>query len=169
MCPVFQVSRAFRASLDEGGLISVTLEHSDLRDNVTAYAAQLTGEPRAALATFANASGGRVTFRASLHGAIYSVGLLLQQEGGQGWSTPVHTLTLLTSKFTQPLFLTFCLIHSLLLLYLFVSLTSSLSPVQSFSHFFSLTPISHLTLFPHLTFSLKIPMLLTLYHSLTLS
>lgn len=91
-----EVSWAFRASLEGTGLISVTLEHSDLRDNVTAYAAQLTGEPRAALATFANASGGRVTFRASLHGAIYSVGLLLQQEGERGWSPPVHTLTLLT-------------------------------------------------------------------------
>lgn len=144
MCPILQVSWAFRASLDEGGLISVTLEHSDLRDNVTAYAAQLTGEPRAALATFANASGGHVTFRASLHGAIYSIGLLLQQAGGQGWSPPVHTLTLLTSKITYPLYLTFFLIHSQchslsvsLTLYLSLSLTISVCLSQFLSHFHS--------------------------------
>lgn len=120
-CSVLQASRAFRASLDDEGLISVTLERSDLRANVTAYAAQLTGEPRAALVTFANASGGHVTFRASLHGAIYSVGLLLQQEGEQGWSPPVHTIALLTSK-------------SNLLLYL-----HSISVILCLSHFLCLT------------------------------
>lgn len=178
--PVLQVSRAFRASLDEGGLISVTLEHSDLRDNVTAYAAQLTGEPRAALATFANASGGRVTFRTSLHGAIYSVGLLLQLEGAQRWSPPVHTVTLLTSKITHSLYLTisftlsitFSLSQSIYLspgLYLYFSLYFSLSLSISPSHFFYYEPyITHALYLTHSN-SLFVSLLQQLSHSFALS
>lgn len=148
------MSRAFRASLEGTGLISVTLEHSDLQDNVTEYAAQLTGEPRAALATFANASGGQVTFRASLHGAIYSVGLLLQQEGELGWSPPVRTLTLLTSKITHPLFISLSLA-----LYLYPTLSHSL--FHTFSVSVSLTC--------SLSLSIYVPISQSLSHSLSLS
>lgn len=73
----------------------VRLERSDLRENVTAYAAQLSGEPRTILVPFVNVSE-RLTFNASFHGLVYGVGLLLQQ--GRSWSRPVRTVTLLTSK-----------------------------------------------------------------------
>lgn len=73
----------------------VRLERSDLRENVTAYAAQLSGEPRTILVPFVNVSE-RLTFNASFHGLVYGVGLLLQQ--GRSWSRPVRTVTLLTSR-----------------------------------------------------------------------
>lgn len=81
--------------MNEAGLIVVRLERSDLRENVTAYAAQLSGEPRTILVPFVNVSE-RLTFNASFHGLVYGVGLLLQQ--GRSWSRPVRTVTLLTSK-----------------------------------------------------------------------
>ncbi|XP_020512116.2 receptor-type tyrosine-protein phosphatase O isoform X2 [Labrus bergylta] len=84
---------AFQASVNEDDLIVVTLERSDLQENVTVYAAQISGEPRPVLIQFVNASEA-VVFNASLHGLCYTVGLLVKR--GQAWSTPVKTLSVLT-------------------------------------------------------------------------
>ncbi|XP_060885221.1 receptor-type tyrosine-protein phosphatase O isoform X4 [Labrus mixtus] len=84
---------AFQASVNEDDLIVVTLERSDLQENVTVYAAQISGEPRPVLIQFVNTSEA-VVFNASLHGLCYTVGLLVKR--GQAWSRPVKTLSVLT-------------------------------------------------------------------------
>uniref|UniRef100_A0A3B4Z3W5 Receptor-type tyrosine-protein phosphatase O-like n=1 Tax=Stegastes partitus TaxID=144197 RepID=A0A3B4Z3W5_9TELE len=90
---VFQSSSGFQASVTDDGLIVATLEHSDLQDNVTSYAVQISGEPRPVLVPFSNSSE-TVAFNASFHGQCYSVGLLVQL--GQSWSRPIKTLSVLT-------------------------------------------------------------------------
>lgn len=72
-----------------------TLELSDLQENVTAYAAQISGEPRLVLVPFVNSSE-PLLFNASFHGLCYSVGLLVRL--GQSWSRPMKTVSVLTSK-----------------------------------------------------------------------
>ncbi|KAK1906945.1 Receptor-type tyrosine-protein phosphatase O, partial [Dissostichus eleginoides] len=47
---------AFQASLSDGGQIVATLERSDLQENVTAYAAQISGGTRPIIVQFENAS-----------------------------------------------------------------------------------------------------------------
>lgn len=94
----FQRISAFQASVNVDGLIVTTLERSDLQENVTAYAAQLSGEPRLIRAQFVNTSE-PLLFNTSFHGVCYTVGLLLRQ--GQSWSRPVRTLSMLTSKNLQ--------------------------------------------------------------------
>ncbi|XP_045895053.1 receptor-type tyrosine-protein phosphatase O isoform X2 [Micropterus dolomieu] len=84
---------AFRASVNDAGLIAVTLERSDLQENVTAYAAQISGEPRPILVQFVNTSE-PVLFNTSFHGLCYTVGLLVKL--GQTWSRPVKTVSVLT-------------------------------------------------------------------------
>ncbi|XP_008297081.1 receptor-type tyrosine-protein phosphatase O-like [Stegastes partitus] len=86
-------SSGFQASVTDDGLIVATLEHSDLQDNVTSYAVQISGEPRPVLVPFSNSSE-TVAFNASFHGQCYSVGLLVQL--GQSWSRPIKTLSVLT-------------------------------------------------------------------------
>ncbi|KAM9846087.1 receptor-type tyrosine-protein phosphatase O [Aulostomus maculatus] len=84
---------AFQVSLNHEGLILATLERSDLQENVSAYAAQISGEPRPSVVQFINASE-PLMFNTSFHGLCYNVGLLLRQ--GQSWSRPVKTLSVLT-------------------------------------------------------------------------
>ncbi|XP_056281405.1 receptor-type tyrosine-protein phosphatase O-like [Pseudoliparis swirei] len=84
---------AFQASLDEDGLVVARLERSDLRPGVSAYAAQLSGEPRLILVPFQNTSE-PLLFNTSLHGLCYMVGLRLKR--GQTWSRPVRTVPVLT-------------------------------------------------------------------------
>ncbi|XP_034530063.1 receptor-type tyrosine-protein phosphatase O isoform X3 [Notolabrus celidotus] len=84
---------AFQASVNEDGLITATLEPSDLQENVTAYGAQISGEPRPVLVQFVNTSE-PVLFNTSFHGLCYTVGLLVRQ--GQTWSRPIKTLPVLT-------------------------------------------------------------------------
>ncbi|XP_069543910.1 receptor-type tyrosine-protein phosphatase O isoform X1 [Brachyistius frenatus] len=84
---------AFQASVNDDGLITVILENSDLQENVSTYAAQISGEPRPVLVQFLNSSE-PVLFNASVHGLCYSVGLLVRR--GQTWSRPVKTLPVLT-------------------------------------------------------------------------
>ncbi|XP_076577839.1 receptor-type tyrosine-protein phosphatase O isoform X1 [Chaetodon auriga] len=84
---------AFQASVNDDGLIVATLERSDVRDNVTAYAAQLSGEPRLILVQFVNASE-PLLFNTSFHGLCYTVGLLVKL--GQSWSRPIKTVSVLT-------------------------------------------------------------------------
>ncbi|XP_019753160.1 receptor-type tyrosine-protein phosphatase O isoform X1 [Hippocampus comes] len=88
-----QVAPAFQVSLNDAGQIMVNLETSDLRENISAYAAQITGEPRPAVILFGG-TGEPLLFNTSFHGLIYSVGLLLQR--GPLWSRPIKTVSLLT-------------------------------------------------------------------------
>ncbi|XP_035474669.1 receptor-type tyrosine-protein phosphatase O isoform X2 [Scophthalmus maximus] len=88
-----QRSSTFLVSLSDGGLISASLERSDLQENVTSYAAQFSGEPRPVVLEFRNVSE-PLLFNASLHGLCYSVGLLLRR--GPTWSRPVKTASVLT-------------------------------------------------------------------------
>ncbi|XP_030005247.1 receptor-type tyrosine-protein phosphatase O isoform X2 [Sphaeramia orbicularis] len=89
----FQTVPAFLVTLNDDGLIVATLEHSDLQDNITAYAAQFSGEPRISVIQFVNASE-PLLFNTSLHGLCYTVGLLVRW--GQYWSKPVKTVSVLT-------------------------------------------------------------------------
>ncbi|XP_023808423.1 receptor-type tyrosine-protein phosphatase O isoform X2 [Oryzias latipes] len=84
---------AFQVSVSDDGLIAATLEPSDLQDNVTAYAAQVSGEPRLVLVPFLNTKEA-LLFNASFHGLCYTVGLLLKL--GQNWSRPVKSVPVLT-------------------------------------------------------------------------
>ncbi|XP_072233557.1 receptor-type tyrosine-protein phosphatase O isoform X2 [Leuresthes tenuis] len=84
---------AFQASVNEDGLIVATLEQSDLQENVSAYAVQISGEPRLFLVQFANTSE-PLLFNASFHGLCYTVGLLVKL--GQNWSRPVKSVPVLT-------------------------------------------------------------------------
>nr|XP_046235193.1 receptor-type tyrosine-protein phosphatase O isoform X2 [Scatophagus argus] len=87
---------AFQVSVNDGGLIVATLERSDLQENVTAYAAQFSGEPQPILLRFVNSSE-PLLFNTSFHGLCYTVGLLVKL--GQSWSRPIKT----TSVLTKPL------------------------------------------------------------------
>ncbi|XP_041833467.1 receptor-type tyrosine-protein phosphatase O isoform X2 [Melanotaenia boesemani] len=84
---------AFQVSVNEDGLIVATLERSDLQENITAYAVQISGEPRPVLVQFANTSD-QLLFNASFHGLCYTVGLLVRL--GQSWSRPVKSVPVLT-------------------------------------------------------------------------
>ncbi|XP_043964289.1 receptor-type tyrosine-protein phosphatase O isoform X1 [Gambusia affinis] len=88
-----QVSSAFQVSTNQGGLIVAALERGDLQDNVTAYAVQISGEPRLVLVPFINTSEPLV-FNASFHGLCYTVGLLVKL--GQSWSRPMKSVPVLT-------------------------------------------------------------------------
>ncbi|XP_035003715.2 receptor-type tyrosine-protein phosphatase O isoform X2 [Hippoglossus stenolepis] len=93
---IIQSSSTFHVSLSDDGLILASLERSDLQDNVTAYAAQVSGEARLIVAEFRNTSE-LLVFNTSFHGLCYSVSLLLKV--GQSWSRPEKT----TSVLTKPL------------------------------------------------------------------
>ncbi|XP_028249927.1 receptor-type tyrosine-protein phosphatase O isoform X2 [Parambassis ranga] len=84
---------SFQASVSDDGLIVATLERSDLQENTTVYAAQISGEPRLVLVQFVNTSE-PLLFNTSFHGLCYTVGLLVKQ--GQSWSRPVKTVPVLT-------------------------------------------------------------------------
>lgn len=86
---------AFQVNLNQEGLIVMKLETSDLQENASAYAVQISGEPRPNVVQFINSSE-PLLFNTSFHGLCYSVGLLIRQ--GQFWSRPVKTVSVLTSK-----------------------------------------------------------------------
>uniref|UniRef100_A0A3P8UVI2 protein-tyrosine-phosphatase n=1 Tax=Cynoglossus semilaevis TaxID=244447 RepID=A0A3P8UVI2_CYNSE len=90
---VFQTSLSIQVSLNEDGLIVAALENSDLRDNVTAYGAQLSGEPRFLVYEFTNGSE-PLLINTSFHGLCYSVGLVLRQ--GLTWTKPLKSVPVLT-------------------------------------------------------------------------
>ncbi|XP_045074753.1 receptor-type tyrosine-protein phosphatase O, partial [Coregonus clupeaformis] len=79
-------------SVKEEDWIVATLEQSDLRENVTGYAARVMGEPRTHLLPFLNLTDPTATplvFNSSYHGLCYTVSLLLRQ--GKTWSKSVQT------------------------------------------------------------------------------
>lgn len=71
------------------------LELSDLQENATAYAAQLSGDAQTTVAHFGNVSNA-LSFNTSHPGLCYSVGLLVKV--GHTWSRPVRSVPVLTSK-----------------------------------------------------------------------
>ena len=102
-----QSTSAFQVTLRDESWIVITLEPSDLRENVTAYAARVSGEPRTHLLPFQNQTQNQtqtqtqtqpdsMLFNASYHGLSYTVGLVLGND--TVWSKPVQTRTILTSK-----------------------------------------------------------------------
>lgn len=91
----FQSTSAFRVSVNDDGLIVASLERSDLQENVTTYAAHISGEPRLILVPFVNASE-PLLINTSFHGLCYTVGLLVKL--GQIWSRPMKMVPVLTSK-----------------------------------------------------------------------
>ncbi|XP_013876185.1 receptor-type tyrosine-protein phosphatase O [Austrofundulus limnaeus] len=88
-----QTLSAFQVSLNDDGLIVATLEPADLQENVTAYAVQISGEPRLVLVPFPNSSE-PLLFNASFHGLCYTVGLLVKL--GLSWSRPTKSISVLT-------------------------------------------------------------------------
>ncbi|XP_029968959.1 receptor-type tyrosine-protein phosphatase O isoform X2 [Salarias fasciatus] len=90
---LIQSSWAFRASLNQDGQIVATLEREDLEENVTSYAAQVSGEARPLVLRFADVSE-PLLFNASLHGRSYGVSLLLLRAAG--WSRPTKTAAVIT-------------------------------------------------------------------------
>uniref|UniRef100_A0AAX7TJ74 Protein-tyrosine-phosphatase n=1 Tax=Astatotilapia calliptera TaxID=8154 RepID=A0AAX7TJ74_ASTCA len=67
---------AFQATVNDEGLIVATLDSSDLQENVTAYAVQISGEPRTILIQFVNTSE-PLLYNASFHGLCYTVGSVI--------------------------------------------------------------------------------------------
>ena len=93
---------SFQVSVKEEDWIVVTLEPSDLRENVTGYAARVMGEPRTHLLPFLNLTDPTATplvFNSSHHGLCYTVSLLLRQ--GKTWSKSIQTISVLTSKYSD--------------------------------------------------------------------
>ncbi|XP_061815715.1 receptor-type tyrosine-protein phosphatase O isoform X1 [Nerophis lumbriciformis] len=88
-----QVIPAFQVSLSDEGLIAATLETSDLQENVSAYAVQLSGEPRPNVLQFVG-PGEPLVFNTSFHGLCYNVALLVRR--GAQWSRPVNSVSVLT-------------------------------------------------------------------------
>lgn len=99
--PSFQTALSFEVRLQDDDSIVMTLEPSDLRDNITAYAARISGEPRTHILPFQSTSDGQlapvmILYNTTYHGLCYSISLLLAN--GSTWTKPVKTVTLLTSK-----------------------------------------------------------------------
>uniref|UniRef100_A0A1A8RMH6 Protein tyrosine phosphatase, receptor type, O n=2 Tax=Nothobranchius rachovii TaxID=451742 RepID=A0A1A8RMH6_9TELE len=84
---------AFQVSINNAGLIVAALDPSDLLENFTSYAVQISGEPRLVLIPFINTSE-PLQFNASFHGLVYTVGLLGLT--GLGWSRPIRSVPILT-------------------------------------------------------------------------
>uniref|UniRef100_A0A8K9X1Y6 protein-tyrosine-phosphatase n=1 Tax=Oncorhynchus mykiss TaxID=8022 RepID=A0A8K9X1Y6_ONCMY len=96
LCSI-QTIVSFQVSVKEEDWIVVTLEPSDLRENVTGYAARVMGEPRTHLLPFLNLTDPTATplvFNSSHHGLCYTVSLLLRQ--GKTWSKSIQTISVLT-------------------------------------------------------------------------
>uniref|UniRef100_A0A4W4FQJ7 Protein-tyrosine-phosphatase n=1 Tax=Electrophorus electricus TaxID=8005 RepID=A0A4W4FQJ7_ELEEL len=94
-----QGTAPFQVALLDDDYIMMTLEPLDLRDNVTAYAARISGEPRTHILPFMNASSSQVApatllYNASYHGLCYTISLL--SGNGSTWSKPAAVVTVLT-------------------------------------------------------------------------
>ncbi|TTD62573.1 Receptor-type tyrosine-protein phosphatase O [Bagarius yarrelli] len=90
---------SFEVTLQNDSYITMTLEPSDLRDNITAYAARISGEPRTHILPFQSTSDSTLApaillYNTTYHGLRYTVSLLLAN--GSTWTRPLKTVTLLT-------------------------------------------------------------------------
>ncbi|KAB5542115.1 hypothetical protein PHYPO_G00087720 [Pangasianodon hypophthalmus] len=94
-----QTAVSFEVTLQDDDCIMMTLEPLDLRDNITAYAARISGEPRTHILPFQSTSNGHLApsvllYNTTYHGFCYTISLLLAN--GSTWTKPVKTVTLLT-------------------------------------------------------------------------
>uniref|UniRef100_A0AAY4E4G0 Protein-tyrosine-phosphatase n=1 Tax=Denticeps clupeoides TaxID=299321 RepID=A0AAY4E4G0_9TELE len=86
---------SFQVTLHENNLLVMTLEGSDLRENVTAYAAKVSGETHVRLLPLQNHSlPSSLHYNVSYPGLCYTVALVLGD--GNTWSKPVQSFTVLT-------------------------------------------------------------------------
>ncbi|XP_062860865.1 receptor-type tyrosine-protein phosphatase O isoform X2 [Trichomycterus rosablanca] len=89
----------FEVMLQEDNSIMMILEPSDLRGNISIYAARISGEPRTHVLPFQRVNDSQqapatLFYNASYHGLLYTISLLLAN--GSMWSKPAKTVTLLT-------------------------------------------------------------------------
>uniref|UniRef100_A0AAR2K418 Protein-tyrosine-phosphatase n=1 Tax=Pygocentrus nattereri TaxID=42514 RepID=A0AAR2K418_PYGNA len=89
----------FQATLRDDNFILITLEPSDMRENVTAYAAKISGEPHSHILPFQSANRSQVAsatllYNASYHGLCYTISLLTGN--ASTWSRPDKSVALLT-------------------------------------------------------------------------
>ncbi|XP_028809596.1 receptor-type tyrosine-protein phosphatase O isoform X2 [Denticeps clupeoides] len=90
-----QSASSFQVTLHENNLLVMTLEGSDLRENVTAYAAKVSGETHVRLLPLQNHSlPSSLHYNVSYPGLCYTVALVLGD--GNTWSKPVQSFTVLT-------------------------------------------------------------------------
>ncbi|XP_058273688.1 receptor-type tyrosine-protein phosphatase O isoform X2 [Hemibagrus wyckioides] len=94
-----QSTLSFEVTLQDDDCIMMTLEPSDLRENITAYAARISGEPHNHILPFQSSSVGQLApavllYNTTYHGLCYTISLLLAN--GSTWTKPVKTVTLLT-------------------------------------------------------------------------
>lgn len=88
-------------TLQDDDCIMIILEPSDLRENITAYAARISGEPHNHILPFHSSRVGQLApavllYNTTYHGLCYTISLLLAN--GSTWTKPVKTVTLLTSE-----------------------------------------------------------------------
>ena len=91
----------FQVTLRDDNFILITLEPSDMRENVTAYAAKISGEPHSHILPFQSANSSQLAsatllYNASYHGLCYTISLLTGN--ASTWSRPDKSVALLTSK-----------------------------------------------------------------------
>ncbi|KAM9468364.1 receptor-type tyrosine-protein phosphatase O isoform 2-T2 [Clarias gariepinus] len=93
---IIQTAVSFNVTLNGNNSIEMTLEPSDLRDNITMYAARISGEPRTHILPFQRVTDSPVNllYNNTYHGLCYTVSLLVAN--GSTWTKPVKTVTLLT-------------------------------------------------------------------------
>uniref|UniRef100_A0AAR2KXI4 Protein-tyrosine-phosphatase n=1 Tax=Pygocentrus nattereri TaxID=42514 RepID=A0AAR2KXI4_PYGNA len=94
-----QTVAPFQATLRDDNFILITLEPSDMRENVTAYAAKISGEPHSHILPFQSANRSQVAsatllYNASYHGLCYTISLLTGN--ASTWSRPDKSVALLT-------------------------------------------------------------------------
>ncbi|XP_066525534.1 receptor-type tyrosine-protein phosphatase O isoform X2 [Hoplias malabaricus] len=94
-----QTVAPFQVLLQDDSSIVMTLEPSDIRENGTAYAARISGEPQSHILPFQSANSSQLApalllYNASYHGLCYTISLLTGN--GSTWSRPIKTVAVLT-------------------------------------------------------------------------
>ncbi|KAI4891777.1 hypothetical protein NFI96_017333 [Prochilodus magdalenae] len=97
LCP--QTVAPFQVTLQDDSSIFITLEPSDLREDITAYAAKISGEPHSHILPFHSANSSQLApatllYNASYHGLCYTISLLMGN--GSTWSRPGKAVAVLT-------------------------------------------------------------------------
>ncbi|XP_051544364.1 receptor-type tyrosine-protein phosphatase O-like isoform X1 [Myxocyprinus asiaticus] len=96
---IIQSVSAFQVSLQDGNVLLMSLDSDDVREDVSMYAARVSGEAHTHTLLFSHSSDGQtlphpLVFNASYHGLCYTVSLLLGND--TSWTKPVKTITILT-------------------------------------------------------------------------
>ncbi|XP_051546505.1 receptor-type tyrosine-protein phosphatase O-like isoform X2 [Myxocyprinus asiaticus] len=90
---IIQSVAAFQVLLQDGNVLLMSLDTDDVREDVSMYAVQVSGEARTHTLLFSR-SGSPLVFNTSYHGLCYTISLLLGNN--TSWSKPVKTITVLT-------------------------------------------------------------------------